>query len=83
MAAPMPHEGYKPDITRGSDNDILVLKTDRPFQLNHNVRVIPLADTGHDPKGRLILKFFASRLFFLSPLSANHQNFFEYLLTSF
>ena len=54
VAALMPHEGYNPDNPRGTDNDILVLKTDNAFQLNQHVKVIQLAKEGHEPKGELI-----------------------------
>ena len=53
-SALLPHEGYKPDSPRGTDNDILVLKTDNAFQLNQHIKVIQLAEIGHDPKGELI-----------------------------
>ena len=61
VASLMPHEGYKPDSLKGSDDDILVLKTDNAFQINQHVQVIQLAEMGHDPKGEF-LKYFGSRL---------------------
>ena len=63
VAALMPHEGFKPDGSRGSDNDILVLKTDNAFQINQHVKVIQLAEIGHDPKGERLTRLFWKQAF--------------------
>ena len=51
----MPHLSY----TTGYSPDIMVVKTDQPFQLTQYVKAIKLAKVGNDPKGNLAFKIFA------------------------
>ena len=53
MAAMIPHENYSPGGQR--KNDILIVKTDQPFQLTQYVKIIKLAATENDAKGNFIL----------------------------
>ena len=53
MAAMIPHENYSPGGQR--KNDILIVKTDQPFQLIQYVKIIKLAATENDAKGNFIL----------------------------
>ena len=46
----MPHASYQ----FGGTNDVLVVKTDHPFQLSQRVNTIKLAKDGNDPKGNLV-----------------------------
>ena len=43
----MPHASYTP----GGSNDIMIVKTDHPFQLTQHVKTIKLAKFGNDPRG--------------------------------
>ena len=60
MAALIPHENYSPGGSRR--NDILVVKTDKPFQLTQYVKIIKLAVTGNDAKGNFELKCIANQV---------------------
>ena len=46
----IPHENFSPGKER-EKNDILIVKTDQPFQLTPYVNIIKLAATGNDAKG--------------------------------
>ena len=54
----MPHPSFK----LGDTNDILVVKTDHPFQLTQRVKTIKLAKYGNDPQGNLVSQQFARLL---------------------
>ena len=72
VAAMIPHENFGPGGER--ENDILVVKTDKPFQMTPYVNIIKLAATGNDVKGKLNLNCIAFRLgrhIMLSLLSSN------------
>ena len=49
VAAMLPHEKYSPGGQR--ENDILVVKTNKPFRLTPYVNIIKLAATANDAKG--------------------------------
>ena len=46
----IPHDSYK----SGYSPDIMVVKTDQPFQLTQYVKTIKLAKVGNDPKGNSV-----------------------------
>ena len=46
----MPHASYQ----LGGPNDILIEKTEHPFQLTQHVNTIKLAKDGNDPRGNLV-----------------------------
>ena len=54
----MPHHSY----TTGYSPDIMVVKTDQPFQLTQYVKTIKLAKVGNDPKGNSAFTIVACRL---------------------
>ena len=43
----MPHASYR----SGGSNDIMIVKTEHPFQLTQHVKTIKLAKSGNDPRG--------------------------------
>ena len=43
----MPHASY----TDSGSDDIMIVKTDHPFQLTQHVKTIKLAKDGNDPRG--------------------------------
>ena len=47
MGLLMPHASFK----RGGSNDIMIVKTDLPFQLTQRVKTIKLVKNGNDPQG--------------------------------
>ena len=57
VAAMIPHENFGPGGER--ENDILVVKTDKPFQMTPYVNIIKLAATENDVKGKLNLNCIA------------------------